>query len=167
MSFVYLIASGGNIIKIGKANDVGKRVRALQTGQPFSLRIIHRIEVAQNDVLKLEKAIHKKLKRYVLRGEWFRIEPAVAISAAKECAELLAKGKERLRRSETEIETQPGTIARFVYCPTCFHRGRVTVPIGTMPAFRCSQCGEAKPLVGGRDPIRPWWKARAERLGSR
>lgn len=73
MAFIYLMSSGRDLIKVGIAKDVGRRRRALQTGQPFDMQVLHRIEVADDAALGIEKAIHKRLKRFHIRGEWFRV----------------------------------------------------------------------------------------------
>ena len=73
-SFVYFIAQG-EYIKIGKANDVQKRMTHLQSSTPIELQLIASIPTRQP--LKLEAALHKHLKQYRIGGEWFELPPAV------------------------------------------------------------------------------------------
>lgn len=160
MSFIYILQSGTDILKIGKADNVKKRARALQTAHPFQLRVLRKFEVDETDVLALEKAIHKKLKEFRLQGEWFRVEPAIAIRVAEMCSEGLLRQHAKSAESERALRDYPGTITRNLYCPQCFHKGTAHVAHrAPMPSFRCSKCG-AKPLISGIDPIGPWLRAR-------
>jgi hypothetical protein len=83
--YVYIIQQqgGGNFIKIGKARDVDKRVKALQTASPYSLTILARIN-ADNDAhaLCMEKAFHERLRKYSVSGEWFKPEAMIVMSRA-------------------------------------------------------------------------------------
>ena len=54
-------------VKIGKARDPEKRLRALQTSNPYKLKILR---LAQGDI-GVEKFFHKKLAKSRLNGEWF------------------------------------------------------------------------------------------------
>lgn len=76
-SFVYFIAMG-NWIKIGKADDVQKRMANLQSATPVELHLMASIQTTQP--LKLEAALHEHLKQYRLGGEWFEI-PADVLRA--------------------------------------------------------------------------------------
>lgn len=69
-SFVYFIAMG-NWTKIGKADDVQKRMANLQSATPVELHLMASIPTTQP--LKLEAALHEHLKQYRLGGEWFDI----------------------------------------------------------------------------------------------
>lgn len=135
MSFVYLIASGRDIIKVGMAKDVGKRVRALQTGGPFEMQIIHKIEVAADHVAALEKLIHKRLKRYRLRGEWFRLERATAIRISERAASQFAKD-----RTIAAADDDGQTVATL-RCRACGHSGQTKAPAKPRVRFKCSRCG--------------------------
>lgn len=134
MSFVYLIASGRNIIKVGKADDVRKRVRGLQTASPFEMQIFHTIEVSSEHVGALEKLIHKRLKRYHLRGEWFCIERALAVSIAQKAANQFGKDRAFAQVDEQfQAETS-------VKCLACGHTAVVTIAPRPRIKFRCSKC---------------------------
>jgi hypothetical protein len=160
MSFIYVIQSGDNTLKIGKANDVRKRARALQTAHPFQLRVLRKFEVGAADVLPLEKEIHKRLKEYRLHGEWFRVQPSIAIRVIEMCSNGLQRQQVQLVESEQALKDYPGTITRSLYCPKCFHRGTAHVAFrAPLPSFRCSKCG-TKPLISGINPIGPWLRAR-------
>jgi hypothetical protein len=67
-AFVYFIQCGpGGAFKIGRTNSAQERLSALQTANPTPLRLWCAL---QGDD-RLEKAIHEKLDRFRLRGEWF------------------------------------------------------------------------------------------------
>lgn len=55
--------------KIGRTNDVEKRVKALQIGCPESLSVYGVLPAV--DPSALERALHKRFAKYRLRGEWF------------------------------------------------------------------------------------------------
>lgn len=54
-------------VKIGKANDPEKRLRAIQVGNPNDLKILH---LEQGGHL-IEKRLHRCLSEFRIRGEWF------------------------------------------------------------------------------------------------
>jgi len=73
--YVYFIQEGkgnhGNI-KIGKSNDVDKRLKSLQTGNPRKLTLMASIKCkSPDDAFKLESKFHLKFQDKQIRGEWF------------------------------------------------------------------------------------------------
>lgn len=134
MSFVYLIASGRNIIKVGMAKDVGKRVRALQTGGPFEMQVIHKIEVGADNVAALEKLIHKCLRSYRIRGEWFRIERETAIRIAQRAANQFGKDRSFAKVDEDFMASTT------IKCRDCGHQATVKVEPRPRMRFRCTVC---------------------------
>jgi len=66
MSQIYFIADGA-AIKIGRSATVGERFRSIETGNPNDLELIACIDGGAGH----EKAIHRELKDFRLRGEWF------------------------------------------------------------------------------------------------
>jgi len=65
---LYLIqAKGSGSIKIGVAKDCAARLRQLQTGNSAELRLIHSFKGYGN----LERPLHKELKKFREKGEWF------------------------------------------------------------------------------------------------
>ena len=77
---VYFIADNENDdyrslrIKIGRSRDIQARMRALQTGSPYELKLMGWIE--SNDDKQLESRLHKKYADQHARLEWFELEPA-------------------------------------------------------------------------------------------
>ena len=72
-SNVYFI-SDGEYIKIGKADDVKKRLNILQVGNPKTLQIIQVIECKDAETAyKLEHFLQKLFQSFNYKGEWFQI----------------------------------------------------------------------------------------------
>ena len=67
-------AGEGGPIKIGKANDLPKRLAGLQTANPSELRVIgwH-----PGKTYRFEGRLHTELAAHRIRGEWFHPHPDV------------------------------------------------------------------------------------------
>jgi len=74
--FVYFILNeDSNAIKIGKAKDISKRLKSLQTSSPAKLRLIKSIQVeSDKKAQELEQLLHRKFQEIRLGGEWFKAE---------------------------------------------------------------------------------------------
>lgn len=73
--YIYFIRKGkSNIFKIGITIDKKSRIKVLQSGNECQLSY-HRIFRIPHPLnrFKLEKQIHKYLKSYRLKGEWFEL----------------------------------------------------------------------------------------------
>ena len=71
---VYVVrVEGQSVIKVGIALDPEKRLKALQVGNPNSLVLarIYSVYKKGRTARVVEKKIHKSLKKYSLKGEWF------------------------------------------------------------------------------------------------
>jgi hypothetical protein len=66
MSNIYFISDGASI-KIGRSKSVGARFRSLEIGNPNDLQLIACVDGGSSE----EKAIHRELEQFRLRGEWF------------------------------------------------------------------------------------------------
>lgn len=73
VSTVYLLEAGG-YYKIGVTLDstVKHRLKTLQTGNPFPIRLI--ASGNSEDAYALEKTLHKKYKNIRMTGEWFALD---------------------------------------------------------------------------------------------
>lgn len=70
-SNVYFIGDG-EYMKIGKANDVNKRLQMLQVGNPKKLVIIEVIECKdETAAYQLEHFLHSLFQSFRHKGEWF------------------------------------------------------------------------------------------------
>lgn len=80
-------------MKIGKARDPEQRLRDLQTGCPYQLKIIAKIKCrSDRHALEVERLAHKYFDRYRMRGEWFKCSDFVVMKAweferASDCIE--------------------------------------------------------------------------------
>ncbi len=71
---IYFIGSESGHVKIGYTySNVFTRLASLQTGCPFELKLIKTI--GGNSIH--ETSLHKKFKRFHLRGEWFHLSPEI------------------------------------------------------------------------------------------
>jgi hypothetical protein len=98
------------------------------------MQIFHTIEVSTEHVNALEKLIHKRLKRFRLRGEWFRVERQTAVAIAQKAANQFGKD-----RAFAEVDEQHQA-KTSVKCLTCGHAAVVTLTPRPRIKFRCSLC---------------------------
>lgn len=94
--YVYFIKTRDNaqLIKVGKAADVQKRLSQLQTGNAAELKLIGVIECrSDREALELERRIHSVFRDLRVRGEWFRCNQNFRNFIAASCSgdEALAK----------------------------------------------------------------------------
>lgn len=71
---VYFIQQDGGdmFIKIGKTNNINRRLTELQTGSPYKLNIIVKIFAENNSHANaIEKMLHERLGKFKSTGEWF------------------------------------------------------------------------------------------------
>jgi len=86
MGFVYVIRNGG-LIKIGRTNDVERRMRELK---PDEILSIHET----NNSAKLEKELHSKFQSKRLpQSEYFRISAEEALRALGSTGDTFNKSK--------------------------------------------------------------------------
>lgn len=74
-SGVYFLRAGkSDFVKIGRAVSIRSRLKTLQTGNPFELKLEAWIETHDTHVsTRLEASIHKHARDKNFRGEWFRL----------------------------------------------------------------------------------------------
>lgn len=74
--FVYFILNeDSRAIKIGRARDLDKRMKALQTSSPAQLKLIKSVQLeSTQEAQELEKTLHRQFAEIRLTGEWFRAE---------------------------------------------------------------------------------------------
>ena len=90
LTHVYAIQSGEDgPVKVGIATSASQRVRELQTGNPYKLRLLGYSVVRKEWALQWERKAHERLKDYRMEGEWFRVAPFVKqVAALIACGEL-------------------------------------------------------------------------------
>jgi hypothetical protein len=74
--FIYFILNeDSNAIKIGRAKDLAKRMKALQTSSPAKLKLIKSVQVeGVKEAHELEQSLHRQFYEIRLAGEWFKAE---------------------------------------------------------------------------------------------
>lgn len=70
---VYFIEADGVAVKIGFTHDVVRRIRVMQIDCPHRLYVIGAMKAGY----QIESKLHKKFRRYRIRGEWFNLAPEI------------------------------------------------------------------------------------------
>ena len=109
MSYVYIIQAGNlGPYKIGKANNVEKRIKQLQTANPIALKerlVIHC--KSEQHAFSIESQLHNCFKSYRLEGEWFagNINLATAMNITKEARLDTKKSRRHIYKRLEDIKT--------------------------------------------------------------
>ncbi|MEG4109893.1 GIY-YIG nuclease family protein [Microcoleus sp. S13_C5] len=70
--FIYLVqAVGTDKFKIGRAGDVARRIKELQTGSPLKIRYVYHAYVHNANLCEME--LHNKFSKQREIGEWFAL----------------------------------------------------------------------------------------------
>lgn len=79
MTYVYFIANQRKtVVKIGIANNPQKRLQTFQTANHEKLIILRVIKVkSRTEAFQFETTLHKKFKKFHIRGEWFKLTRTV------------------------------------------------------------------------------------------
>ena len=76
ITYLYIIRAGLSLsdpVKIGVANNIEKRLDAMQTGNHKELVILYKIPMnSREHAFSTEKRIHSQFRKQNIRGEWFR-----------------------------------------------------------------------------------------------
>lgn len=82
LTYIYVIGpAGSSVVKIGKADDVERRLPSLQTGSPHKLEVLKTFRCER----AMETALHRRFKPLRLHGEWFDfgdLDPATEVARA-------------------------------------------------------------------------------------
>jgi len=71
---VYIINTGKNLYKIGKTQDLQKRLSSYHTHLPVMFRVIRQYPAANMD--DLEECLHVIFQHKRVKGEWFELHPS-------------------------------------------------------------------------------------------
>jgi len=77
--YLYLMKiEGQDMYKIGITNNINKRQRELQTGNPYFINIVFAVEADLNDyfgkeIIYLEKFLHRNYSERKIHKEWFTL----------------------------------------------------------------------------------------------
>jgi hypothetical protein len=84
---IYFVQTADNqFVKVGKADDVAKRMSGLQTGHPQKLKLLATMPGSHDE----ERAIHQRFSHLRTSGEWFHSTPEIVTFAVKSTALLNA-----------------------------------------------------------------------------
>jgi len=71
-SMIYIIQmENTDIFKIGVADDPISRIRGIQVGNPYRLKLID--SFYKENAYEVERKIHKRYKKHRMVGEWFEL----------------------------------------------------------------------------------------------
>jgi hypothetical protein len=118
--YIYLLeAVGTDKFKIGRATDVARRIRELQTGSPIRIRYVYHAYVHNANLCEME--LHNKFSNQREIGEWF----ALTSGDVKSCIFLM-----RLIQEVEPVASTPEELAEataedelFVSMPVAVVRG--------------------------------------------
>jgi len=91
--YVYFLKAWGEcpLIKIGSSRDPQHRLRQLQTGCPFRLKLLGTIRCTSDAHAKtVERRAHNIFYKQRRRGEWFRLSQsheAQIMAVIRQCAD--------------------------------------------------------------------------------
>src|ERR1044072_7374447 len=71
---VYILKTGKNIYKIGKTQDLQKRLASYHTHLPIVCRLVRQYLTPQ--MSSLEESLHTVFQHKRVKGEWFELTPA-------------------------------------------------------------------------------------------
>jgi hypothetical protein len=84
MGFVYLLCDGKKFkIGVTKHKDINKRIKELQTGNPFEIWV--RDYYQTNNPYKIEKMMHARHASSNVKNEWFDLNVSQVINFKNEC----------------------------------------------------------------------------------
>lgn len=124
--FVYVITGGRRHVKIGHSKDVNNRLKGIQTGCPFTVRIAGQWQSTR--AIQIEHQAHRLLGKYRWAGEWFDV-PAKA-------ATILVG---MLVASHVSARAFP-TSKAIAFCRGCSHAAMLSDIPPLDARFRCSKC---------------------------
>jgi Meiotically up-regulated gene 113 len=93
--FIYVIAVAKpgqppGPVKIGITNNVPARLKGLQTACPYPLYVVHQFAAPDRICAReIERAFHEVQKKHQTTGEWFDLEPSLALFLMCICIETM------------------------------------------------------------------------------
>jgi Meiotically up-regulated gene 113 len=79
-SFVYVIRGDHNLVKIGVSTNPNARLAQLRTASAFPIDFSY-IAVTPGTGFDIERGAHEMLKSHRCNGEWFDVQPEIAVAA--------------------------------------------------------------------------------------
>ena len=107
-----------DVYKIGKTNDLRKRLTQLSTSSPYGLEVVY-IEYGGDCIDVMENAIHNKWITKRINGEWFELdrgELQLVIDDLKSISNVINECKGNKRKINKAFE-KIGYISKVSYNP--------------------------------------------------
>ena len=79
--YIYFILADNGLVKIGRTENITKRVMAIRCGSPVRVRLLHCFEV--DDDVSVERSLHRKFRKKRKHGEWFALSDEDIIKIKK------------------------------------------------------------------------------------
>jgi hypothetical protein len=127
---IYVVAAGRRHIKIGVSRDVKRRIRGIQTGCPYTVRLVQSWNTSR--AREIERKAHRLLAKYRWAGEWFDVPSRVAA---------LAVGMLVASHPSHGSADRPAHKA-IVFCRACGHSGVLPFIPDSEAQFRCTTCNK-------------------------
>jgi hypothetical protein len=89
-SFVYAIRGDHNMVKIGVSTNPNARLASLRTASAFPIDFSY-IAVTPGTGFDIEAGAHEMLKSHRCNGEWFDVQPEMAVAAIAGAAHKLGQ----------------------------------------------------------------------------
>lgn len=83
ITHIYVIATRGGLLKLGRAVSPTGRLSSIQTHSPLPIHLVHSEPVPIAIGTAVEREAHHSLRATLSRGEWFKTDAATAIDAIK------------------------------------------------------------------------------------
>lgn len=84
VTYVYVIGRSEGPVKVGITSDLIGRLRSMQTGSPFKLKLLYAMPCeSRNDAREHEQTFHAVYAENRLEGEWFNMDAELAIEGVK------------------------------------------------------------------------------------
>ncbi|MEO6381961.1 MAG: GIY-YIG nuclease family protein [Nitrobacter sp.] len=125
---IYVIAAGRRHVKIGISKDVEKRLRGIQTGCPYSVRLVKAWNTTR--AREIERKAHQILARYRWAGEWFDLPTQAAVLAV----ELLVQAHPCRSGNDKSISRA------VAFCRGCGHSAALDCIPDQAAKLRCTKC---------------------------
>lgn len=148
MVYIYVIAAANHSVKIGIAGNPQFRLRELQTGCPFRLKVFAQFKITnRSSALKLERQIHKRLGRVQLEGEWFNITAPDAVATITSILSGAPTNQDAKAEIAAAREFRQKPSHRIIVCPYCQHAKQTALDNKTIwhGKFRCTACNALFP----------------------
>lgn len=95
---IYVIGGPPDVVKVGFAVDLQRRLAQLQTASPHRLTVLFRQETPAEDAAAVETQAHWILRDHRRNGEWFEVTVETAAAAIRSAHASVREGTARAER---------------------------------------------------------------------